>query len=492
MNLATLASLVLLMTQVEPESHQAAVLVGGDYGVGFSSAMITDASRRDIDDRSAPRRIRASWWYPSEQMHRTVRYGDYVELLAADAGAPPDAWQMYADWLVNLGGTQKDPAAWRRALSDLPTMASRDASPAPGTFPVIVFPGRVAGVSVLAETLASHGFVVASFAIRGATTQALKWWSPSAMEAIALDADRVAEHVQQQTYADRGPWTFIGLGISASAGLVAAMDNQRIETLVSLEGGITTAGESRIVEQSTNFSIQAVRLPMLVIHAPHPHVDVSRVNRYRYSDRTYAYFPAMSEFHFLSFGWLEQFTPGIIGEAKGETWQDLQDAADLIVAYLRSRQQGQALDIQKLSFDSVELSQHAAVPPPLSDDDLVDMLASAGVEGIARFRSSAISGDPKPISLAAYQRLERQQTLSDVPEQRLTLLQLARQDHPGSAVILYTIARLHQQQERLGQAEEYYRLALNALSVDGDRTLIGERRQQYADAIADRLAELDR
>ena len=154
-------------------------LEAGRHSVGFRQLLLRDVSRPavaaddgSIVDSGRGRQMQIAVWYPATGRATTpMRYGDYVDRLAQELDFRPitdtarrRAIEKFFEMPVGFGG---DTAGLRRVLPRLLAIhaaATVNARPALGRFPVVLFPEyrAPASNSVMAEYLASHGFVVAT------------------------------------------------------------------------------------------------------------------------------------------------------------------------------------------------------------------------------------------------------------------------------------------------------------------------------------------
>lgn len=151
----------------------------GGRRVGFRTIFRYDGSRtwkstRDYDKPFLPdlkgRPVQINLWYPAspDRQAAKMRFGDYVEQNAPKSfGAMNNVMRQRSrdDYSGSL------PNAEVRALRSTRMNAYRDAPSAKGTFPaVLYFGGLNASINanfVLAEYLASQGYVVASISLLG-------------------------------------------------------------------------------------------------------------------------------------------------------------------------------------------------------------------------------------------------------------------------------------------------------------------------------------
>ena len=252
-------------------------------------------------------------------------YGAYVDRLAQEIDFGPitrashaRAIEKFMEMPIGFGG---DTTLLRRELPRLlaiPSAASLDARAAAGRFPIVLFPEyrAPASNSILAEYLASHGYVVASPTLKG-TYDASPETSARGIETHAADLRFVIAALDSLPFVDGDRVAAMGVGIAASGALALQMRTPSLRGLVSLEGGITTALEVGLIAATPYYDVAAVRAPILAITAPHPSVDPARLDIYRYATRHLVHFPRMGEFWFLNFGLLERQVPRIIGEPPG-------------------------------------------------------------------------------------------------------------------------------------------------------------------------------
>ena len=180
--LTVVALLLLLLTQgADAQSYlDWKGLKAGPHAIGFRATATTDATRTwrtPTDYRGRPRPdfgnrpVQVSIWYPAEaaSVATAMTYGDYVDLLAWETGpAKPGeetrkAARAQFQRMSGLPVTAEGMGEFEKLYS-AKVRAMRDARPAPGKFPVLISaPGQgypAFDNSVMAEFLASHGFVV--------------------------------------------------------------------------------------------------------------------------------------------------------------------------------------------------------------------------------------------------------------------------------------------------------------------------------------------
>lgn len=189
----------------------------GTYAVGFKE--LTDS------------RLPVAFWYPARRSGEPMTFASYVH----DARA-------FREFLSGTGLS----SASIDSLMQAPVFATRNAPPVHERFPIILIAHGngedTMDQAVLAEYLASHGFVVAG--------------TPSPMLAHPMtDQSQIAEFAERQATdlldatkllekrerIRSDCMTIVGHSFGARAAILMAMKSSKIRLIVSLDGGIGTA-----------------------------------------------------------------------------------------------------------------------------------------------------------------------------------------------------------------------------------------------------------
>jgi dienelactone hydrolase len=246
----------------------------GPHPVGFRVVTARDSSRR-LAGTGRARPIQISLWYPAAVAGPdTLAYGDYVRLAASERTLEPaspaqedEAVSAYRHFLAGTGAPEGAIDLWLGAAMT----ASRNAPPAAGAFPLVVIAAGNGGAApdqaLLAEYLASHGYVVAtspSQARLGDTMTSERDILPSAL-AQSQDLAFVVSQLRSFAPAKRGPIGLVGYSFGGRSSLLLAGREPRVAAFVSLDSGIAT--------QNGRGWLPASRLAELKkLHAPILHV----------------------------------------------------------------------------------------------------------------------------------------------------------------------------------------------------------------------------
>lgn len=279
----------------------------GQYGVGLRIVQLQDRSRAYADkidlvsgaplpgDRARP--LQALVWYPAAQQGGTaIRYVDYLRAAAteeqfgrseAEIGAAVAAFMQ--DNYATLAASDS-----KAALAQ-PMLARRDARPAPGRFPIVIYaPGSSASAhdnADLCEYLASHGYIVVASASVGIHTRSIDLDLDSA-ESQARDISFLVGYAQTLPQADVHHVAAMGYSFGGLANVLAAARDDRIGALVALDGSVRYF--PALAQQATYAKPERLALPMLYLGGkPYTAELMNRVkqvptyslmNRMKYSD----------------------------------------------------------------------------------------------------------------------------------------------------------------------------------------------------------------
>lgn len=322
-----MTSLLLLFlaaagTAVPPEPPR--LFAGLDIGprpVGFRVLNHRDPSRRLADGSLRP--IQVSVFYPAAAgAAPRMTYGDYVAVAASemtlaplDAPSREAALAGYSAFLGRQGIGIEAATGWLAT----PMAAVRDAAPATGRFPLIAIAagngGAVADQALLAEYLASHGYLVATCPspLRlGAVMESDRDVLPVAREQARDLAFAIAQ-ARTLGMADRERLGVVGYSFGARAALLLAPSTRGLRALVSLDGGIGS--------RSARDWLPTVALDWARVAAPILHVyedvedfmspDFTLLASLHHAERTLVRIQGMRHVQFITFGMASAMLPGM-------------------------------------------------------------------------------------------------------------------------------------------------------------------------------------
>jgi dienelactone hydrolase len=231
-----------------PPSPLWGTLESGPHAVGFQVLERRDPSRPfrypfDLDGNrrqvDVARPLQVGVWYPAQaSTGTTMRLGDYVALmggeqdftLAVGERARRGEAAYFAFEVVRPATPEQ-----RAQLLALPTAARRDAAPAAGKFPVILWSlGSPALYQASAEHLASHGYVVAILP-RVPATLSFGDNAPTRADydAKSRDLDFLLAEVARLPFADVAALGVTGFSAGGRWAIGEAMRNPAVRAVVS-------------------------------------------------------------------------------------------------------------------------------------------------------------------------------------------------------------------------------------------------------------------
>jgi alpha-beta hydrolase superfamily lysophospholipase len=256
-----------------------------EYGVGFRVAHHLDLAR-DWSGGSTPGRpLRVFLWYPARPAAgRPMTFGDYIDhpmLLA-----PPIFGQL--DGVLNARTTGSF-VRWLQAdrfaeLKRSPVAARLDATPAPGTFPVIVYSSGLndsfeASNSYLFEFLASQGFIVITIPQLGATVSTLDLGTGAAdLEVQTRDLEQALGWLRSERPGSLGPTVAMGHSMGGSVALLAATRHPSFRAVIGLDASYAAPGLATTVAANPLFDARRLTAPLLDIRRADSQWDFSLVS----------------------------------------------------------------------------------------------------------------------------------------------------------------------------------------------------------------------
>lgn len=490
-----LLAISLVLISVVSANAQTSPLWGdlksGPHRVGFKSIFAYDPTRSQLPSEVKNllgRQMQINVWYPAKSNGKSMLFEDYVHLMAQEVDFSTltetrrrEGLEKFIKQANDLSRNRSTNSEQFASVIKLSVAARRDATPVSGRYPLVVFSDSAARHHILCEYLSSHGYVVATISLKGSFEQELDV-ALTGIETIATDLQFVIGSMKAWPNVDANQIALLGLGITASGALNAQMRNSDIDALVSLEGGITTLFEDRMLKRLPFFDVTAVNVPMLAITAPHPNVNPAILGQYKYSTRYYVHFPKMSEFFFLNYGMLERYIPNIIGPPPGDTKAGFEWAARYVLAFFDSQLKRDSESEAFLNNSpernsvpngllTVDKKIGLKAPPKLGE--LKTMIRAGSIESLTRIYREFRESDPRPFSQELLTGLYNWISYSGDPEwkgrKEISLIRV--ESYPESSRAHFTLAQVGMQLNDSSLARKHFSEALRLLPGDEDLLL---------------------
>ncbi|MEP1032494.1 hypothetical protein [Ekhidna sp.] len=480
-------------------------LVLGDYAVGYKTIFTYDRTRNgvpysdwdgNLTNNHSPelgRQFQINVWYPAESgSGDRINYSHYVYLrgrqtdFGASEGQKESAKQTFIEQTQGLGnvtigvlGSTKEDFTSDHLdqLLELEVYGRLNATPVKEKFPVVVYPngGSPAFQSITCEYLASHGYVVIAFTPKGRFSSGLEV-STIGLEVAVDDFEFVLGKVSEQPNVDMDKVAIVANAISSSVGAAAISRNDKLKALVSLEGGLPSAFEQGLLNESVFYLAENITAPMLFIYSSHPSIDPKYTFQLKYADRYYARFSNMSEWVMLNYGMFDVFVPDILGKHKGNTQKGFEEAHELVLRFLDQEINGGTDEVFEANFlsaltelDSTFVLDEIPAPPNIAI--LKDRFLKEGFDEIERiYKELKEGGNLQPYAMFFYKDyrswLAWQKDEDYVYRQRL--YELGYDSYPESARMNYYLAYYSMQVGQNAKAIKHYKNALSLVENDPD------------------------
>lgn len=476
----------------------------GEYSVGFKTLFTYDITKNAVPysdwdgnlyqghSSEKGRQYQINVWYPAQPgSGDPLKYADYVDLMGRQTNFGESEEQraiarqtfitqtrdlrniLESENKVELNTEQLN------QLLDLDIFARLNAKAAEGQFPVIIYPNgsSPAYQNITCEFLASHGYVTVAFVSKGRFSSGMEI-STIGLEVAVDDLEFVLGKISEEQNVDMSQVSILANAISSSVGAAAVSRNEKFKALISLEGGLPSSFEQRLLNESVFYQPENIQAPILFIYSPHPAIDPEYTFHLKYADRYYARFSKMSEFAMLNYGMFDEFIPEIIGAHTGNTKKGFETANELILRFLNQKIKGESGELFDDAF--VRSRDHIdttfvlpGLPTPPNMAVLKDAFWRAGFDAIENiYQELKSAGNAQPFSKDFYTDYRNWLAWKKDADyaHRLRLYELAYDSYPKSARINYYVAYYSMKRELNEQAKRFYRQTLSLFESDEDLT----------------------
>lgn len=515
MNNARLFPLLVLVSLVFPTGIRAQTVETGPYAVGFRVLETTDYSRaigpkQDYTGAALPGNaalpLPVSLWYPAQAdagepmtygtylaMAQTHKRGSFGPITDADREAATNlpngiAQFAYADPLTD---------AELAAIMDQPATARRDAKPAPGAFPLILTSlYGTQSANLLAEHLASHGYVVVTIPMRPEIIRQQVTTPQFAIETQSRNLEFALAQVRSLPFVDTSQMGLLGLNFDGFAVLNVQMRNMQADAVVSLDGWQDKHNGTETMRASPYFDVLHMRVPYLAMTQANPPQENYAPNFAIFDALQYAerYFYLVRDFEHHHF----------IGDLLA--WPHLRAEVEPAYAFVYStvrhffdayvKKDGEALAwLQQppaekgFAANLIEQTRRAPALPPVPTRERFALLLENDLTEAVRVLRAARADNPdvdlvsmQTLNLMAF-RARRRDDVDDVA----VLNQLKTEIFPTSTQAFYDLGTVLSEMGRVAEAVAAFQHAL-ALLID-DPDVSAEERETSRQQIQARLDE---
>lgn len=292
------------MAADRPASPLWGELTPGSHAVGYRVIYAFDYSRtwRLPQDRLG-RPVRISVWYPATAKGRPMRIADYVHNAAPKPFAEAEADLERRDGQVTL---EWAPSSAANDLMRAPMTAYRDAQADKGRYSLLLYssgtnPYTEANL-VMAEYLASHGFVVATVDSLGEDAAHPEQDTNNLeLETDARDMEFAWSLLRGQPNVAGQSFGTFGHSLGGVIALMLAMQNPDVAAVAGLDGSYGFSDVRGMLTSSYRYAPQNMHAALLDVRRVADGVDLSIPESFHQSDRYFILLPDMFHGDFTSF-----------------------------------------------------------------------------------------------------------------------------------------------------------------------------------------------
>lgn len=431
----------------------------GQHGTGFRTVEKYDWSRtfrEKTDYFGAPmpgetaRPIQICIWYPATPSadETAMVYGEYAYPFPED--------DSFHDLLANLQTRETQliqgfTGGNRGFINDLINVnmaAIRDATPAEGSFPLIIYHPNIESSYcnnfVLCEYLASHGFIVATTHPLG-TSRFTPGPNQADIETVIGDREFVAAYMNQQPNVDNSKLGLLGFGSGGYTALLTQMRNSRVDAVVDLGGSLVYPDFLDTIRQNPYYSELKMQVPVMELYSDIDFTpDLSLIDALRYSPRYKYLINGQQYFGFCSIGNIMNLVPDSNGAVSEVSNPGHEAICRYVMNFFKAHLNDDKGSLQFLSNqpvdngiapDLVEFSFQDAEHAPPTDRQFMQIISDYGASRAAEVFDKFKQSHPGSITFpeATMNFLGYEQFGSGRPDQAVILFRMNAGAYPNSA-----------------------------------------------------------
>ncbi len=495
--------------EAQPEGLQP-----GPFAIGFRVLEKVDGSRatgpkRDFTGALQPETsalpVPISVWYPARpRTGEPFEYGIYLALdrthKRGSFGPITDADRAEAaDWLDRLSriGLQRPLAdGEREAILRRPVAARRDAVAADGRFPLVLagLYGTQAA-NMLAEHLASHGYVVATGPMSPKVSTRQFPAPQLAIETQTRNLELILARVREMPFVDPLRLGLLGVNFDGFGVLNVQMRNMQADVVISLDGWEGKARGAEVMTESPYFDPVRLRVPYLLFTMdatdddPQHDPDPALFDRLLYSERSFYAIDGVTHPYYIGdlLAWphLEDEVAPSYGFLYGTVrrWLDAYVKEDSKARHrIERRAAGDGFGEIDLAFE-----RHGdALPPAPTREEFVELMET-DVERAERILRGALAANPSVelVSMPTLQQLALRARQREAWDEAAAVNRIKTTAFPGSTQAWFDLGNALREASRPGEAAEAYREALQVLA--DDPSVAAAEREATRRQVLDRL-----
>jgi len=484
----------------------------GPFPVGFRVLYRLDRSRvwgptpdSALGGESA-RPIRVSVWYPALRASNRarMRYQDYIQFAAPDPYFGPLNAMLLARDTQSLREIFAGAERYYRSALVLPMVARRDAPPARGRFPLVLYSqgwnsSHQHDNVVLAEFLASHGYVVAAVPQVGETVKdlALQINLPD-LETQMRDVEFAIGVAQLLPFVERRKLALMGWSMGGIVSLWISGRNPMVAAVVGLDASFRAHDFVKLTFSSPYFDIRRLRAPLLALQSGNEKYvrgqDDRVVDSLHFADRFVGRVANITHGDFSDFAMLAKLFPvAILDRTAEEASRGHETVCRVVRTFLDGALKGDERALGGLRdstpFAGLTLTHYQAAGVP-SEEELVALAARDGLPATIAQLQQLQAAHPELVIIryAVMTRLGYRLLREGRPDAAIDAFRLDTEAYPTSADGFDSLADGYLAKADSASARRAYERVLELLPSDS--TLDGNAREELRGRATERLRAL--